>query len=204
MPSSRFKNTLAGISWFKDFALPILVTMVGVYLGLWASEWEENQKDRQTRLQIFEQIGREVTENKSSLVLSYRYHHQLHDSLRAWNQVGLPMPERYRRGQALFRGLNTPFFQEAAFTSLVNSEGSRLLTYELSLDINRVYAMQRRLDGINQLFLGHLIAQFVDGGEETDARVYRILSVYLNDALNSEETLVQQYRRLQTQLKSAR
>lgn len=198
-----FKNPFPTISWMQEFVLPILVTMAGVYLGLWASEWEDDRKDRQLRSQALRQIRLELRENQQSLANSYRYHRRMADSMQHWQAAHIPFNEQIRRGQPFFKGLNPARLQDAAYTSMMGSDASRLLDFDLSLSINRVYRYQRGLDIYNQQVMEQLVAQLMRETNPTPGLIHRIFGFYLPDVVRVEASLGTHYRQVQTRLEAA-
>jgi hypothetical protein len=191
----------SGISWFKDLLLPIFITMVGVYLGLLVNDWQESKKDDQLKNQMITAIHQEIRENKDSLTKATTYHQLLHDSLMHWRTARLSQAELLNRGSRLFRGINPAFLKSAAFQSATTTGAAQLLPYRLYHKINAVYTLQQKLDDLNRIFLTELIHTVTAGDANSDYRTFRIITVYLADALYAEKNLLSEHNQLLSMIK---
>ncbi|MDJ1491401.1 hypothetical protein QNI19_00585 [Cytophagaceae bacterium DM2B3-1] len=195
------KTVFRDISWFKDVLLPVVVTMLGVYLGILASDWQDQQRERELKQEMLRQIYREAQSNVQSLTNSYQYHLQLKDSLETWRQQQLPDAERIRRGQQLFRGLNPAFLRSAAFTSAIHGGGLQILPYDLFHQTASIYTGQQKLDDMNQILLGKLVDLFTNQGEDTGQAIYQLIQIYIVDIVRSEEMLMKENKALIEKIK---
>ncbi|MDJ1481423.1 hypothetical protein QNI16_13070 [Cytophagaceae bacterium YF14B1] len=183
------KTVFRDISWFKDVLLPVVVTMLGVYLGILASDWQDQQRERELKQEMLRQIYREAQSNVQSLTNSYQYHLQLKDSLETWRQ------------QQLFRGLNPAFLRSAAFTSAIHGGGLQILPYDLFHQTASIYTGQQKLDEMNQIFLGKLVDLFTNQGEDTGQAIYQLIQIYIVDIVRSEEMLMKENKALIEKIK---
>ncbi|MBD2702122.1 hypothetical protein IC229_15835 [Spirosoma sp. BT702] len=189
---------LIEIAIFKDILLPIFITMIGVYLGLLVSDWQEDKKDEQLKNQLTATIRQEIRDNQAGLKATVNYHQLLHDSLASWRRLRLPQGEALNRGAKLFgvRGLNPAFLKNAAFQSATSSGVSHLLPYTIYHKINEVYTLQQKVDGLTQVFLSEFIHNMITTDPQSQYRTHQLITIYLADILTTEKYLLQEYATL--------
>ncbi|GAB3713131.1 hypothetical protein GCM10027592_52120 [Spirosoma flavus] len=189
---------LVEIAIFKDVLLPIFITMIGVYLGLLVSDWQESKKDEQLKNQLTATIRQEIRDNQAGLKNTVNYHQLVHDSLVNWRRLRLPQHEFLNRSAKLFevQGINPVFLKNAAFQTATTTGVSRLLPYSIYHRLNEVYTLQQKLDALNQIFMSELIHNTITTDSQSQYRTYRLNTIYVADALIAENDLLGQYTAL--------
>ncbi|GAB4002540.1 hypothetical protein GCM10028807_61360 [Spirosoma daeguense] len=195
---------LIEIALFKDLLLPIFITMIGVYLGLLVSDWQESKKEDQLKNQLTATIHQEIRDNQTGLKNTVSYHQLVHDSLASWRRLRLPQNELLNRSAKLFevKGINPVFLKNAAFQTATTTGVSRLLPYSIYHRLNEVYTLQQKLDALNQIFMSELIHNTITTDSQSQYRTYRLNTIYVSDALIAENNLLQEYTTLLKQLES--
>lgn len=171
-----------------DLGLQIFTVMVGVFLGVLASEWKENSK-RQTDKEMFKQIiATEIRANRERINRVLDYHNVLRDSsaylAQATGEISKPA---FFKGTQVFK-LPSSAYQTGIQTGTIN---------ELSLSdiqtLNNLYNWQESYNELAVILLdGFLSKDYTDQSDDI-RKLAMYLAIAMGDVISLENDLLAGY-----------
>ena len=166
-----------------DILMGILPVMIGVYLGIYFNNQNEEKKQDELRNQIFESLLVENQSNLETLQESITYFTMLKDSSSYMISKNLPYKQF-----SFWKGLNPPELSNTAFQT---AQVTNILP---GISIDMLQALSKTYDGQNDLGdLGHAyflsVTDKIGSEEFSNAKFLIILENYAYDMMVAEKAL---------------
>lgn len=180
-----------------ELLFQIIPVMIGVYLGLLASNWADDRKMKSETELLRKNLIAEVEANKAKIENVIGYHEILRDSARYYS-----VTKFVNREPAFFSGVRTSMLTNNAFETGIQTGLINGLTFEEIQFANRVYTLQSSYDDFSKVILSGLITMDFDENEQAMRKIYRFLSISMTDIVIKESQLLAQYDVLLNELQS--
>lgn len=177
------------------YVLEFLIVGFGVFLGIYASEWQSNKKIKETKEKSIAYILKEVEVNQANLLKRIEYHEMIKvrfDSMRetiSEEDILKPYLENKKfRHQNIpgWTGMGLPDFEDVAF------EGAKLTgiiqeyNIELTQEISKVYKRQEFTSEIGKSILDKALN--INSSTKT-SDVIGVIELLTTDFVNGERGL---------------
>lgn len=179
-----------------ELLFQIIPVMIGVYLGLVASNWSENKKTRHKSEVFVENLLSEVEMNQKNLEKVIDYHVMLRDSTEHYSNL-----ENKVVNLSFFQGTRTPTLIDSAYDTGIQTGVINELPLDKIQSINHIYTLQKQYNDMGKLIISGLLNQDFSGSDENIVEIARFLSVVMNDVVYAENDLIAGYELLNSKLK---
>ena len=188
------KNTKNIIKYFIEF----LIVAFGVFLGVYASEWQNQNKSRKTEGKAVENIIRELEQNKDNLRSSIKYHGIIKVNLDSVLKV-FPKEtffEPYFKNQQNFKFKDVNGWRGSGFSGFVNTafEVTKMsgtlqnMDIDLIQDISEIYNKMKIMSEF-QSVINSRMANLNSDSKTID--VIGDMSIISGDNLDMEKSLIE-------------
>lgn len=181
----------------SDLFIQIIPVMIGVYLGLLASNWADDRKMKSQTELLRTNLVAEIRANKDRIEEVIDYHEMLRDSSRYYSAI-----DKLEREPNFFSGIRTSLLTNNAFETGIQTGLINGLTFEEIQFLNKVYTIQSNYSDFSKLMLSGLITMDSRENEQASTKIYRFLSIGMTDIVIKENELLQEYEILLNELKS--
>ena len=117
-----------------DFFILIIPVMIGVFLGLLANNWNNDQINKEETQKLLKSLTRELDSNDETIKESLSYFIQLRDSI-----YHLSDKNRSPSSFSFWKGLNPPLLKSASFKSAILSGRLSNLDFETVEELSSTY-----------------------------------------------------------------
>lgn len=180
----------------SELLIQIIPVMIGVYLGLLASNWADDRKMKSQTELLRTNLVAEIRANKDRIEEVINYHEMLRDSSRYYSAVENP-----ERKPNFFSGIRTSLLTHNAFETGIQTGLINGLTFEEIQSLNKVYTIQSIYYDFSKLMLSGLITMDMEN-EQARTKFYRFLSIGMTDIVIKENELLQEYEVVLNELES--
>lgn len=177
-------------SLFSQF-LPVAI---GVFLGLWANNWNESRKQEAAQHQMLQQMLEELNNNKASLEKAIPYHQRIGAVLDSLQSV-LSSDELQQTMSASgglaaipsWKGMKMPIMDNSVYQSALVSGGFTGLDFNILRQIAQTQSMYTIYNKFFDILLERLSSL---NGQTTKAELFDRLAIIGHDIVDIEASLV--------------
>lgn len=169
-----------------DIFMGILPVMIGVYLGIYFNNRNEDQKQEELRVQIFKNLLVESQSNLKVLQDSQEYFKMLKDSSNSYL-----VSKRPYRQFTFWKGLNPPELSSTAFKTAEVTNILPDVSINLLLSLSKTYTGIEELKSLANVYFSRIIDNTGDPNYN-DREYLIILENYSYDMMSAEKALSEQ------------
>lgn len=182
------------INLLKITFVQILPIMIGVYLGLVANNWNENQKAEELQNRLLESMKKELKANQKNIEHLLEYHQSLLDSTNAYS-------ERYTIEElnelsaenfmtSVWRGTKVGTLKNATYQTAMVTGALADMDIDLAIQLSEIDLIQKDYSATGDKYLNSLIQ--MDSGESLQSTLIFIFS-FTMDITSFEKALLKLY-----------
>lgn len=176
---------------FVDLGLQIVSVMIGVFLGVIASDYREAEQAEKNSEKLLTIIRAEIATNQNIIEQVIDYHHMLRDSASYYaDNQDIPAKPTFFKGSRMSY-LSSSAYETGVQTGIIN---------ELPLNdiqmLNHVYTLQEAYNDLGKTILNGFVNQDFRDSDENRRNIATFLAITMSDVVVQEQGLLQEYERL--------
>ncbi|MCR9286028.1 MAG: hypothetical protein NXI23_01415 [Bacteroidetes bacterium] len=180
----------------KTICIQVFPVMIGVYLGLVANNWNEENKEQALQNRLLESMNKELIANEKNVEKLLIYHKGLLDSIRTYQkkyslkeQLELS-PDQFMSN--VWRGTKVGSLKNAAYQTAMVTGALAGLDIDLAIQLSEVDLVQKDYSAIGEKYLNSLIQMDTGANLQT---TLQFISPFCFDIISFEEALLRLYKK---------
>jgi len=174
-----------------ELLFQIILIMIGVFLGLFVSNWSSAKEQDSRKKVLIENLLNEVKGNYEKINKTISYHEALRDSTRHY------LKHKKTNIPDFFKGLNTSTLTSSAFETGIQTGIINELSIEKIQSLNKVYAHQKSYTNFCNIVLSGIINKNISDDDQSIRNIIRFLYVSMTDISIKERDLLNSYEDLE-------
>lgn len=185
-----------------DLICEVLVISLGVFLGLWATNWHEAREHRADARAALHNFAEEMELNLQSIDQKHPYHETVLEQINRFLASEQPATAARFRAEVPFRGVKPVIFEHTAWDLALATQSLSYLEPKLAFDISKVYTKQNAFQNLENSFLAaaYTPASFASDNMKGMAVA---MQTYFNDINLLEPAMITLYQKTIPEIKSA-
>ncbi len=192
----------AGQRSFFNLLFEVALIAVGVFLALWANNWQEDREHRAQAKAALRNFAAEMEANRQATQRNRAYHETFAHELREFLASKEPANEDRLNKSVHFEGMRPVIFEHAAWDLALATQALSYLDPDLAFDISKVYTGQSAFQKLEDRFLA---AAFTPASLSSDnvKGMATAMELYLIDVNQQEPAILQLYDKVIPEVNSA-
>ena len=180
----------------------VALIAVGVFLALWANNWQEDREHRAQAKAALRNFAAEMEANRQATQRNRAYHETFAHELREFLASKEPANEDRLNKSVHFEGMRPVIFEHAAWDLALATQALSYLDPDLAFDISKVYTGQSAFQKLEDRFLA---AAFTPASLSSDnvKGMATAMELYLIDVNQQEPAILQLYDKVIPEVNSA-
>ena len=187
---------------FFNLLFEVALIAVGVFLALWANNWQEDREHRAQAKAALRNFAAEMEANRQATQRNRAYHETFAHELREFLASKEPANEDRLNKSVHFEGMRPVIFEHAAWDLALATQALSYLDPDLAFDISKVYTGQNAFQKLEDSFLA---AAFTTASLSSDniKGMATAMELYLIDVNQQEPAILQLYDKVIPEVNSA-
>jgi len=187
---------------FFNLLFEVALIAVGVFLALWANNWQEDREHRAQAKAALRNFAAEMEANRQATQRNRAYHETFAHELREFLASKEPANEDRLNKSVHFEGMRPVIFEHAAWDLALATQALSYLDPDLAFDISKVYTGQNAFQKLEDSFLA---AAFTPASLSSDniKGMATAMELYLIDVNQQEPAILQLYDKVIPEVNSA-
>jgi len=187
---------------FLSLFFEVALIAVGVFLALWANNWQEGREHRAQAQAALRNFAAEMEENRQATQSNRQYHERLARELHAFLASKEPASDDRYNKSVHFEGMRPVTFEHTAWDLALATQALSYLKPELAFDISKVYTKQNAIQKLEDSFLA---SAFTPAGisSENLKGLAPAMEIYLIQVNLEEPAVVSRYDQIIPEIKRA-
>jgi len=187
---------------FFNLLFEVALIAVGVFLALWANNWQEDREHRAQAKAALRNFAAEMEANRQATQRNRAYHETFAHELREFLASKEPANEDRLNKSVHFEGMRPVIFEHAAWDLALATQALSYLDPDLAFDISKVYTGQSAFQKLEDRFLA---AAFTPASLSSDnvKGMATAMELYLIDVNQQEPAILQLYDKVIPEVNSA-
>lgn len=170
-----------------ELLFQIIPVMIGVYLGLIASNWSQKKQQKEKTASLTENIMVEVKTNRDKIANVIAYHEKLRDSAR-YN-----LNTKNNKIPSFFRGIRVVTLPNSAHETGIQTGLLNEFPVEELQILNEAYTYQDSYNKFGNILLSSLFSMDLTDEELSKTKALQYLSIAMSDVVHKEKELLKAY-----------
>ena len=187
---------------FFNLLFEVALIAVGVFLALWANNWQEDREHRAQAKAALRNFAAEMEANRQTTQRNRAYHETFAHELREFLASKEPANEDRLNKSVHFEGMRPVIFEHTAWDLALATQALSSLDPDLAFDISKVYTGQNAFQKLEDSFLA---AAFTPASLSSDniKGMATAMELYLIDVNQQEPAILQLYDKVIPEVNSA-
>ncbi len=187
---------------FFNLLFEVALIAVGVFLALWANNWQEDREHRAQAKAALRNFAAEMEANRQATQRNRAYHETFAHELREFLASKEPANEDRLNKSVHFEGMRPVIFEHTAWDLALATQALSYLDPDLAFDISKVYTGQNAFQKLEDSFLA---AAFTPASLSSDnvKGMATAMELYLIDVNQHEPAILQLYDKVIPEVKRA-
>ena len=187
---------------FFNLLFEVALIAVGVFLALWANNWQEDREHRAQAKAALRNFAAEMEANRQATQRNRAYHETFAHELREFLASKEPANEDRLNKSVHFEGMRPVIFEHTAWDLALATQALSYLDPDLAFDISKVYTGQNAFQKLEDSFLA---AAFTTASLSSDniKGMATAMELYLIDVNQQEPAILQLYDKVIPEVNSA-
>jgi len=187
---------------FFNLLFEVALIAVGVFLALWANNWQEDREHRAQAKAALRNFAAEMEANRQATQRNRAYHETFAHELREFLASKEPANEDRLNKSVHFEGMRPVIFEHTAWDLALATQALSYLDPDLAFDISKVYTGQNAFQKLEDSFLA---AAFTPASLSSDnvKGMATAMELYLIDVNQQEPAILQLYDKVIPEVNSA-
>ena len=187
---------------FFNLLFEVALIAVGVFLALWANNWQEDREHRAQAKAALRNFAAEMEANRQATQRNRAYHETFARELREFLASKEPANEDRLNKSVHFEGMRPVIFEHTAWDLALATQALSYLDPDLAFDISKVYTQQNAFQKLEDSFLA---AAFTPASLSSDnvKGMATAMELYLIDVNQQEPAILQLYDKVIPEINSA-
>jgi len=187
---------------FFNLLFEVALIAVGVFLALWANNWQEDREHRAQAKAALRNFAAEMEANRQATQRNRAYHETFAHELREFLASKEPANEDRLNKSVHFEGMRPVIFEHTAWDLALATQALSYLDPDLAFDISKVYTGQNAFQKLEDSFLA---AAFTPASLSSDnvKGMATAMELYLIDVNQQEPAILQLYDKVIPEINSA-
>jgi len=187
---------------FFNLLFEVALIAVGVFLALWANNWQEDREHRAQAKAALRNFAAEMEANRQATQRNRAYHETFARELREFLASKEPANEDRLNKSVHFEGMRPVIFEHTAWDLALATQALSYLDPDLAFDISKVYTGQNAFQKLEDSFLA---AAFTPASLSSDnvKGMATAMELYLIDVNQQEPAILQLYDKVIPEVNSA-
>ena len=187
---------------FFNLLFEVALIAVGVFLALWANNWQEDREHRAQAKAALRNFAAEMEANRQATQRNRAYHETFARELREFLASKEPANEDRLNKSVHFEGMRPVIFEHTAWDLALATQALSYLDPDLAFDISKVYTGQNAFQKLEDSFLA---AAFTTASLSSDniKGMATAMELYLIDVNQQEPAILQLYDKVIPEVNSA-
>jgi hypothetical protein len=177
---------------FRSLLFEVLLITVGVFLALWANNWNEDRQHRDRATDALRNFVGEMQDNRQAMRDGRQYHATLEQELREFLRSKEPPTEERFVKEVHFEGMRPIIFEQTAWDLALATQALSYIDSDLAFAISKVYTQQNAFQNLENSFLASAFTPSSMSADNPKGMVTAMLT-YLVDANIQEPRILQKY-----------
>jgi hypothetical protein len=180
---------------FLSLIFEVGLITIGVFLALWANNWQANREHRAQARAALRNFATEMKANRQVTERNRQYHESLARQLHNFVVSKEPPTEDRFNKEVHFEGVRPVNFEHTAWDLALATQALSYLKPHLAFDISKIYTQQ---NGFQKLQDSFLAAAFTPASLSSgDLKgLARAMEVYLTDVNQQEPAMLSSYEQI--------
>jgi hypothetical protein len=187
---------------FLSVLVEVILITTGVFLALWANNWNEDREHRAKAKAALRNFVGEMETNRQATQRTREYHEMLARELMQFLRSNEPPSEERFNKEVHFQGLRPVIYEHTAWDLALATQALSYLEPDLAFDISKVYTQQNAFQTLENTFLA---SAFTPASMSSDnpKGLATAMVVYLNDVNQQEPAIIGLYDKVMPEIKRA-
>jgi Tfp pilus assembly protein PilE len=187
---------------FVNLLFEVVLVSVGVFLALWANNWNQDREHRAQAQAALRNFVEEMETNFQATQSNRQYHEtlarELHEFLASKEP---PTDERFNKS-VHFEGVRPVIYEHTAWDLALATQALSYLKPDLAFDISKVYTQQNAFQTLENSFLASAYTPASMSSDNLKGLAPAI-ALYIGDVNQQEPALVSRYEKVIPEVKRA-
>ncbi len=177
---------------FTSLLFEVLLITAGVFLALWANNWNEDRQHRARATDALRNFLSEMEGNRQAMRDSRQYHETLEHELREFLRSKEPSTEERFNKEVHFEGMRPIIFEHTAWDLALATQALSYIEPDVAFAISKVYTQQNAFQNLENTFLASAFTPTSMSADNPKGMVNAMLT-FLVDANIQEPRIIQKY-----------
>jgi hypothetical protein len=187
---------------FLSILIEVVLVAVGVFLALWANNWQEDHEHRAQAQAALRNFASEMEANRQATQRNRTYHETLVRELEQFLRSKEPPSEERLYKEVHFEGVRPVIFEHTAWDLALATQALSYLKPDLAFDISKVYTQQNAFQTLENSYLASAFSPASLSSDNVKGFATAMV-IYLRDVNQQEPAILQLYDKVIPEVNSA-